>query len=223
MLITDVQNACVELLNQSQPSSSYGTISSERFKSGEFDFWIRAADVAVYGAILSAQGEGRRVGALTQSAIAHGATIPTHVGPIDAVYFTITGGRFNGTRGATLWPISKLGELENENRNPESNPLIEPHAIVENNTVFHNAAALIAGGASGVSFFVRYATLTYSSGGTTLQSPDEAIYGVAARTLAMLVQKDGQRTGAGSTFYTISKNELAGLNVDSPPLEQGNG
>jgi hypothetical protein len=221
MLISDVQNAMVELANASQPSSGYGTIASERFKSGEFDFWIRAADVAVFAEILEAQQNGRRVGALTQSAIAHGGTIPTHVGPIDSVYFQVTGGQFAGTRGARMLPMAELARLENDNRNPDANPLVTPAAIVENNTVFHNAAALIAGGAAAASLFVKYATLTYSAAGTALQSPDEAIYAVAARALDMIIQKDGQRTGAGSSFYAISQRELASLGAAEQEQQNG--
>lgn len=220
MLIADVQNACVELVNASTPGNAYGAVGglgSEKFKSGEFDFWIRAADVSVYGQILKAQGEGRRVGALTTSVVAHGSTIPTHVGPIDAVFMTVTGGYYAGTRVPEQAPPM---QIEDENRNPQSNPAIKPHFFIEGNTVFHNGTGLVAGGASAATLTVRYATLTYSSGGTSLQSPDEAVMAVAALALEMLITKDGQRTSAGGLYAGTYRFEMTRLGMPEQQQEQ---
>ena len=217
VLITDIQNFCVEILNASQPSSGYGVINSERFKAGEFDFAIRLGDIAAARSILNNPNDGRRAGFLTSSAVLHTNFIPTHVGPIDDVWFDISGGYYAGLRGVEPWPISRLNELEIENRNPQANPFIEPHVIIEGDAVFHNAAGLVAGGASAASLFVRYPVLNYNGTSTTIQSPDEFVRAIACAALAILMMKDGQRTGAGQTFESMYRNEMAVLGVQTPP------
>lgn len=214
--VATIVNDLIELLNQSQPGSSFGTISSERYKQAEFSDAVLFADIAVLRSILNNPSDGRRAPFLTNSAVQHTTFIPTHVGPIDDVWFDITGGEYAGLRGVEPWPISRLNELEIENRNPQSNPFIEPHVIIEGDAVFHNAAGLVAGGASAASLYVRYPTLTFNSGATNIQSPDEFARAIACAAAAFLFGKDGQRTGAVSIYWQMYRAEMAMLNVQAP-------
>lgn len=212
--IADIQFFAVEILNASQPTSSYGTISSEKYKAGEFDFAIRLADLAI--AKQYALDEGRRASFLTTATVAHAGQLPSRIGSIDSIFFTVTGGPYAGARGPKFLPVSELSYLEDQNRNPQSNPYIKPFVILENNTLFHTGGGMVAGGASGVTVTVRYATVSYSSGGTNIQSPDESARAVACAALAILVTKDGQRVSAGSLYENMYHGEMKGLGFAQP-------
>jgi hypothetical protein len=216
----ELEDIAVEALNASQPSSTYGDVNSGRFKAGEITPPMRLIDLSIARQILNNPNDGRRAAYLTTSNIAHGAAIPTHISPLDAIYMTITGGQYAGTRAVELWPLSKLNELEDENRNPQANPFISPHAIIENNTVFHNAAAIVAGGASGVTVTLRYPTLTHASGGSNIQSPDEFAWAIVNGALSLLVAKDGQRISAANHFEQVYLQEMKMLQVSAPELGQ---
>jgi hypothetical protein len=209
----------VELINASTPSASYGTTGSpysEKYKPQEFTDAVLYADIAAARSILNNPKDGRRAGFLTNSAVGHTLFIPTHVGPIDDVWFDITGGEYAGLRGVEPWPVSKLNELENENRNPQANPFIEPHVIIQGDAVFHNAAGLVFGGASAASLYVRYPVLTFNISATNILSPDEFARAIACAAASFLFGKDGQRIGAVSIYWQMYRAEMAMLNVQVP-------
>lgn len=218
----EIEDIAVEVLNTSLPSATYGDVGTgsgrDRYKAAEITPVFRLCDLSIARQILNNPKDGRRSAYLTTTTVAHGAAIPPHVAPIDAIFMTITGGQYAGTRGIEAWGIDRLNELEDENRNPQTNPFIRPHAVLEGLTIFHNAAGIIAGGASGASLSVRYATLTYASGGTVILSPDECARAIACAGLAIHFLKDGQRASAAQIFEAMYRNEMRALNIAAPDL-----
>src|SRR5262245_24340828 len=97
--IVQVSNLAVEILNASQPGAAYGAIVSERFKPDEVSNAILAGDAATCRWICNTRGHGRRKDFLTGSGIglAHGAQLPTRIGPLETIVFAITGGEYAGT------------------------------------------------------------------------------------------------------------------------------
>ena len=217
---TYLEDIAAETLAATVPSGSYGDVSSGRWKAGEIIPPMRLVDLAIARQILNNPNDGRRSAFLTTSTVAHGGVIPTHIAPIDAIYMTITGGVYAGTRAVELWPLSKLNELEDENRNPQTNPYIAPHAIVENLMLFHKAAGVVAGGASAAMLTVRYPILTNNDSSTNILSPDEAAMAIVYGALRLHMQKDGQRAASAGLFHAMYLSELKGLGVSAPDLDQ---
>ncbi len=218
---TYLEDIAAETLAATVPSGSYGDVSSGRWKAGELIPPMRLVDLAIARQILNNPNDGRRSAFLTTSTVAHGGVIPTHVSPIDAIYMTITGSHpYVGTRAVELWALSKLNELEDENRNPQANPYIAPHAILENLTVFHNAAGIVAGGASAATLTVRYPTLTNNDSSTNILSPDEAAMAIVYGALRLHMQKDGMRVSSASLYHSMYLAELKGLSITAPDLDQ---
>jgi hypothetical protein len=210
--ITQVKNLSVELLNQSDPGSGYGSISAERYKSGEITDHILAADATIVRAICNTKGHGRRKDFLTGAAsgIAYGAQLATRVGPLEGVQFVITGGPLAGTRHGKEWTARMIQELDRENLNPLALTRIFPHFILDGDTLYHNAAALVLGGASSVSVNTTFCVFSLTS---ACQAPDEFLRAVALASNASLFLKDGMREGAGAVFEGMLKTELEMLGV----------
>lgn len=205
----------VEMLNLSDSSISLGSISAnqEFLKSGEFNRHLILAD-AKRAKLICADRDNRSrktflVG--SQSGIANGAQLSLMVGPVEAIVFVVTGGRWAGThRGSS--PIGQtldeaLRELSIENRNPTLNPEIAPHFIQDGGTIFHNAAGLVLGGASSVSVNATFCSFTINFSATSLQCPDEYTRSIVADALAMQFAKDGQKANAAAYFRTLAQEE----------------
>lgn len=197
----------VETLNQSDPGSTYGAITAERYKSGELDDWIVAADAGNCARICQMKGHGRRKDFFAVAVgVAFGAQIGTHVGPVESVQFLITGGPLVGTRAPAPWGLDSLAELERENQNVLLLTTLKPHWILDGDTVYHNAAGLILAGAS--SIVVQVVTCQFTL--TTLcQASSEFTRADALGSLAALFLKDGQREAAGNLFATMHEKEMA--------------
>lgn len=215
---------CIELVNGSDPSVGLGILSSnqEWLKPSEFFPLFVLSDARIARLICNTRGLGARKAFLTgtQSGIAHGAQLSAMVGPVEVVVFVVTGGRWAGThragmpRGAT--PDRILEELSIENRNVTANPEIAPHYVQDGHTIFHNAAGLILGGASGVSVNATFCTFTINFSATSCQCPDEYARVIAADSLAAYFAKDGGKVQAAAYFNSIVESELAGLGVATP-------
>lgn len=215
--LTQVSNVAVEILNASQPASAYGTIVSERFKAGECNDVILFGDASTVHWILKTRGHGRRKDFLTgsSSGIAHGAQLASRVGPLETIVFVVTGGEYAGTIFPVEWPDDEFHrrELARENRNVLAESEIEPHYIISGGTLFHNAAALVAGGASSVSVNSTWCQFVLSG---ACQAPDEFVRADALAALAILMQKDGNRVSSANLFETMYRGEMAGLGVPIP-------
>jgi hypothetical protein len=208
IVLADVRSLMVELLNMSTPDLAYGTISSQKIKSGEYDQMILDSDASYCAAFLMLKGDGRRSGFLTDSNdVAHGATLTSMLGPVETVKCVITGsGPRIGEHLVTPWPVSMFDELQRENRNPQGLTLIEPHCILDGNVIYHNKAGLVSAGATTAPFNVRFPQFTKTA---ACQSPDEARRAVALKSLAVLQVKDGVRVEAGGLFRAMAEEEMA--------------
>lgn len=205
----------VELLNRSDPAAALGAISSnsEFLKASEFNRVLILADAKRARLICYDRNNSARKVFLTgtQSGIAHGGQINQAVGPVETVQFVITDGRWAGThragspRGAT--PDEMLRELSIENRNVTANPEIAPHFIQDGDTVFHNKAGLLLGGATAVSVNVTFCVFTVNFSATSLQCPDEWTRSIVADALAMQFGKDGHRSEAVALFMRLAQEE----------------
>jgi hypothetical protein len=219
--ITQVENFAVEVLNASQPSSPYGTIVSRRFKDGEAKDSIILGDSSTVRSILNQRGHGRRKDFMTGSAsgLAHGAQLATRCGPIEAVTFVVTGGKYAGTVLPIEWADTneKRIELEQDIRNPLNNPFIFPTFILSGDTIFHNGAGLVRGGASSVSVAATWCNFVLTA---ACQAPDEFIRAVALAAIAIEMMKDGQRVSAGSQFENMFRAEMGERDVPGAEIPQ---
>lgn len=202
----------VELLNQSDPGSAAGAITAERYKSGEINPWILAADASIARAICNTRGHPHRKVFLTGTAsgVAYGAQLADRIGPLESVQFVITGGPIAGTRHGKEWAPELIQELDRENLNVLALTRMLPHFIVDGDTVYHNAAGLVLAGAASVSVNTTFCMFTLTA---ACQSPDEFLRAVAISSIAALFLKDGQRENAGQVFEAMLKTELASLGV----------
>jgi len=220
--ITQIEALIVEILNASQPGSAYGAIVSRRFKDGELKDVIVAGDTSVVRSILNTRGHGRRKDFMTGSAsgLAHGAQLATRCGPIEAITFVITSGKYAGTVFPQEWGDTNENrlELEQDIRNPLNNPFVFPTFILSGDTIFHNGAGLIRGGASVVSVAATWCNFAQIA--NTCQAPDEFLRPVALAAIAIAVQKDGQRTNAGQMFHAMYSAEMQERDVPGAEIPQ---
>lgn len=188
-------------------ASAFGAWDGGTWKSADADEAILAADALVRTAIMLTPGHGRRAEAESTSSTAHGALIAAHIGIIGAVTFTITGGPWAGTRGAKL--VSQE-EVEIDNLNPQGLTRIIPKYALQGSRLFHNAAALVLGGASSITVNTDICTYTLTS---SCQAPDEAGDGVFHLAMSTIL-KDGQHEGAAATYRQMAQQDLVMLGIE---------
>lgn len=213
-----LRQKAVELLNESDPDSSYGAITGERYKSGELDVSLLLAAATIVRAICNLKGHGRRADYFTtQNNVQSGAALASMVGPVETVQFAVTGGAYAGTQPGIEMPISYLDELLQENRNPQGVD-IEPRYVQEGNTLYHTAAGMLLAGASQVIVNVRHCQFTLDLAATEAPIPGEFARACAAGSLEMELMKDGHKIGAGNAFGQIWGREMSLLGIaDAPP------
>ena len=195
-----------EALGMSNASSAFGAYDGGTWKTTDVDEAILAADALVVAGILWTPGNGRRIAFEAASSTAHGALIATHVGPIGAVTFAITGGLYAGTRSGKL--VTKE-EVERDNLNPAGLKTMPPKYALEGDRLFHNGAGLILGGASAVTVSVDICTFTLT---TACQSPDEA-YDAVFHGAMFILGKNGHHGAAAGGYRQAFQQDLLLLGV----------
>lgn len=218
---TSLSSILIELVNASDPSVGLGVLSSnqEWAKALEFYPLFVLADATVARAICNTKGLGARKTFLvgTQSGIANGAQLSSMVGPVETLQFVISGGRWAGTHPATpprgLSLQEQLMWLRAETQNATANPAIEPHAVIDGDTVFHNGAGLVVGGAASVSLNATFCTFTINFSATSTQVPDEYARAVAIMALALYFAKDAAKTETAAYFNGLAQAELTILGI----------
>lgn len=167
---------------------------------------ILACDAQTVSAFLKNPTDGRRAGFLSTQSLAHGAGLPTHIGPIESV--TIA------SKGAVL---ARKDKIERERENALNLTTISPHYWIEANTIFHNADAKISG-VAGALFGVTVASVkvcTFSMG-VVCQSPDELEIVVACGALAMLAPVEGENVSLASHYQGQFLAMLSALEKGQP-------
>lgn len=207
--ITVVTKQVVEHTGESQATDAYGTlVATPKVKAGDITDQILSSDAKFFNEICNNPFHPRRKDFLSalSTGIAYGGEIPTHVGPIESVVFNITGGKYAGTHTITdYWLAEMREELEIENENIIPLKSLKPHAIVDGDTVLHNAAGLIRGGASAVTVDVRGCAAYART--SACQSPAEFTGDIADDATGTLLNKDGSTGGA--PFVTRAEAALA--------------
>lgn len=176
----------------------------ERWTQEEIDAAILNADGDIIRAICDNPMHGARRAFLTSSNVLHGGQIPAHLGPIDSVIFTVTGGLYAGTRDAEFNRIA----IEEDNRNPSGLTSIPPRYYVEGDILYHNGAGLIAGGASAVTVAVYYCIYARTS---ACQAPDEFFDVEKVGAMSKLVNKEGVYADAQSVWGGMYAAMLADI------------
>lgn len=197
-----------EVYGSLNAANTYGSLDdNQRWTQGEVDDAILNADAEVIRAICDNPTHGARRTFLTSSNVAHGGQIPAHLGPIDSVIFTITGGAYAGTR---VGDFQRKG-IEEDNRNPLSLTLIPPRYFIEGDILYHNATGLVSAGASAVTVAVYYCTYSRTA---ACQAPDEMYHAVKAGAMSTLVNKEGRYPDAqgvwGGQFAAMLQSIRAG-------------
>lgn len=153
------------------------TASDPRFATAEIQDVLISVDLDNATIICKDPDNGRRVLFLTTVPLATITSqttpakllLPTHVGPIEAVEFAITGGDFNGfTLQASPSPNDE-GVITWENRNPNALALY-PRFTADGNSLYVNAPGMIAGGATSITVNITAAMLNRTG---ALQCPEE--------------------------------------------------
>jgi len=216
---TTLAEIATEIVGGSSGAVSLGAIDSEWLKSGEFLRLLVLEDYSTARLVCSVKGYGPRVPFLTgsQTNIANGAQLVNHAGPVEAVLFVIVGGIWDGThrgvppRGADIG--SQLGELSIENTNPTNNPFIRPHCVEDGNTIFHNKAGLLKGGASSVTVnttFPLIPAINFAASNTLCS--DEFAEAICLGALGVKFGHDGDRMSAAAAYMQRS-DALKGLGL----------
>lgn len=202
-----INKRMAEALGMTNSGSAFGAWDGGTWKSADADEAILAADALVRTAIMLTPGHGRRAEAESTSSTAHGALIAAHLGLIGAVTFAITGGPYAGTRGAKL--VSQE-EVEIDNLNPQGLTRISPKYALQGSRLFHNAAALVLGGASSITVNADICTYTLTS---SCQAPDEAADAVFHLAMSTIL-KDGQNESAAATYRQMAQQDLVMLGIE---------
>lgn len=191
----------------------YGSVDPELRFNEEIRDALLAADGDVAEAHCSQKTNAGRKFFLTGSAfgLAHGTQIPERIGPLESVQFVITGGLMTGTRAGREWPMAAFEELEREIRNPLLIKQIEPHWIMDGDTIYHNAAGIVKGGASSVSVNATFCTYTVDRATPSLKSPDWSFNAVVSIALGMLFPKDAENQGIRDSFKVQGENYLQAI------------
>jgi hypothetical protein len=193
----------LDVSTYSAPPGNAATLNdTERRAIQEIYDALVSADADVVRLICQTPGHGhRRDFFTTQSNVTHTGQLNSRIGPVESVIFFISGGTSPGTRPAV--EFDKL-EIYYENLNPMGLISIDPHYWIEGETVYHNAAALAAITGGAVSVNVTFCVYSRSNANPpALQSPDEYMNPVVARSLAMLFAKEGHHTEAGGFYEQV--------------------
>jgi hypothetical protein len=208
VLLATASNLVVELLNQSDPASAFGVLTAERFKAAEISAAVLAADLSNSARLCASKSGRRQAFFITVAGVAFGAQLPT-LTSVEAIQAQITGGPMAGLRSISPWGENMLAEIARENLNPLSLTRILPHAVLDNGTLYHNAAALILAGASSVSVnVIGVGQLVLTA---ACQAPDEFMYADVLGAVANLLMKDGERESAGNVFANLHEKEMDSL------------
>jgi hypothetical protein len=220
-----LEEIAIEIYNVSRSDLALGALApatdQEWAKAGELKRLLVLSDVDVAKLISKDRSNGSRpaLPTVTQTGIAHGGQLQQSSGPLDTVQFAVTGGRWAGThpfgvpRGDNL--EQKIQELQIQNRNVTANPEIPPQGLIDGETVYHNAAGLVLGGASSVSVNARFFRITINFSATNTICPDEYARVIAVGALAKAFVKDGHKSEAAGYFEGIyqAERQLVGLQV----------
>ncbi len=164
---------------------------------------ILDADGKYVAAHLRNRNDPRRVAFTTsQSAVAHGGTLNTHLGPIDSIQFVVTATTWTGTRPGVP---STLTQIDFDNLNPRAKVLLPCRYKIEGDVLYHNRTGLLAGDASAVSVNATFNTYTKTS---ACQAPDEDQAGIVYETCALLFGIEGDDTQAAQLYAEMSEKEL---------------
>ncbi len=220
---TTLEEIAHEIYNVSRSDLALGALASssdqEWAKAGELKRLLVLSDVDTAKLIGKDRGNGSRqaLPTVTQSGIADGGQLQQSTGPLDTIQIVVSGGRWAGThpaippRGDNL--EQKLQELRYEFRNVTANPEIQPHVLVDGESVYHNGAGIVLGGAFSVSVNARFFRITINFSATTTICPDEHARVIAAGALCLMFPKDGHKVEAAGYFNRIYETEarLVGL------------
>src|SRR5262245_17223195 len=151
--------------------------SDPRFATTEIQDVLLSVDLDNASIICRDPDNGRRVNFLSTVALATITSqtaaakllLPTHVGPIEAVEFAITGGDSNGFTLQARDAEGDEGVITWENRNP-NNLQLYPRFTADGNSLYVNAPGMIAGGATNIIVNVTLAALVRTA---ALQCPEE--------------------------------------------------
>lgn len=212
--ITTLVEIGVEMHNSSDPSLGLGVISANRgfMKSGEFGRHLLLSDAAIARIAANSDIGAKAVFLTTAVAVAHASALPSMIGTVDAVLFAVTGGAWNGTQRATLPRGRSIDEMLDtiriENQNPDGLD-VEPHYVIKGNSIFHNGAGVVLGGASAVSVSVRYPSFTQNFSASSVQCPPEFDRALVASAFTFQFPKGGNRLEVGNYFQGIFEKEMA--------------
>ena len=117
--------------------------------------------------------------------------------------FTITGGLYAGTQAGI---VSTRDEIDFDNLNPNGLTRIPPRFVLELNSLWHNAPALVLGGASVVTVAAYIATFTRTS---ACQSPAGTADAIKAIAAGALIGKEGIKTEAAMVWIRKGQMYLA--------------
>lgn len=206
MAVVDITVLTGELMEAVNASpATFGTLADPRRHASEFSNAILDADEAYIVAGLENPAWGHRATFVAaSSSIAHGGAVPAHYGPVEKVVFTITGGLYAGTKAGDEAPRDVI---ELDNLNPNALTRIPPRFALERNTLWHNAAGLILGGASVVTVVAFIASFTRTA---ACQSPAGASEAIKSIALGSLVGKEGIKTDAAMLWVKKGEFYLAG-------------
>lgn len=174
-----------------------GTIDggSRAYDAGLSDA-ILAVDAQVCNAIMMNPTHGRRKDFLSVVTVAHGGSIPTHVGPPDSVLI--------GGKGAT---VASAEQIEKERELVALGVPVTPHFNLDGNALLHN-------GASTASLGICTFTLT-----AACQSPDEMLGAVVRGTIAMVANVEGEDPALAQEYDGQFKTDLQMIGAgEMPPM-----
>lgn len=179
-----VQSLAVAQLTGADSYTSTPASNSHLFTNQLRDA-ILAVDGNVVRAICESGNHGRRRDYIVSVALAHGAQIPSHVGPIDAV-------RIAGL-AATPWDPR---DIEMERVNALGVPL-QPHFAVDNARIYHNGTVASFGVSTADLDHCAYAMDT---SGSLCQAPVEYADAVLCGTLEYLFGVEGDDVAAANLY-----------------------
>jgi hypothetical protein len=184
LVLASLRSRVYDLLNASP--NTYGTLANVRWQAGAVDAALIAADGRIIEAICSNKNHPRRKAFLTGtgSDVAHGSSLTSRIGPLESVSFVIDTVTYPGTELS----IAQMGQLNRENQNPDALTSIDPHYILDGDTIYHNKAGLILGGAAAVAVNTTFCVYAVSA---ALQAPDENEDDVIDEAMRMLRPKEG--------------------------------
>jgi len=109
--------------------------------------------------------------------------------------------------------VERSQDLDRENLNSLALTRLFPHYVLDkDNTIYHNAAGMVLGGATSISVNTAFYVFTITA---SPQSPDSYLRAVCLAALAALMLKDGQREQAAQVFDGMLNTELKLLGLSA--------